>query len=141
MICSCCRHEYDETAARVAYNDCLARKGCGLLRCPNCGFESAPGTSPLLRLRRAFGIPRAKTDPGKPEGALCASDGSFVTTLAELRNGEGAIVQEFSEQRHVRKFLSLGILPGTHVTLVKDFPAVVLRVGYSEFALDRALAG
>lgn len=40
----------------------------------------------------------------------------------------------------MKKFIALGILPGTHVTIVKHTPTVVLRVGYSEFAFDRPLA-
>jgi len=60
--------------------------------------------------------------------------------LSNLRSGESAVIEKFLQIGNVRKFLSLGILPGTHVTIVRHSPAVVLRVGYSEFALDRALA-
>jgi Fe2+ transport system protein FeoA len=61
--------------------------------------------------------------------------------LAELRSGESGVIEKYAEIAHVRKFLSMGILPGTHVTVMRHSPAVVLRVGYSEFAFDRQLAG
>jgi Fe2+ transport system protein FeoA len=60
--------------------------------------------------------------------------------LCDLEKGEHAIIERFEELGHVRKFLSLGLLPGTSITLLKASPAVVVRAGYSEFALDRALA-
>ncbi|MBX7245661.1 MAG: ferrous iron transport protein A [Candidatus Sumerlaeaceae bacterium] len=61
--------------------------------------------------------------------------------LSDLAKGETALIERFSDLAHVRKFLSLGILPGTSITVLKQSPAVVLRVGYSEFAFDRRLAG
>ena len=60
--------------------------------------------------------------------------------LSDLKQGQDAIIEAFEDLAHVRKFLSLGILPGTQVHIIKRFPAVVLRAGYSEFAFDRRLA-
>ena len=39
-----------------------------------------------------------------------------------------------------RKLASLGLLPGTDVQLVQTFPVFVVRSGYTEIALDGALA-
>jgi len=62
-------------------------------------------------------------------------------TLTDMHNGETVLIEKFSDLGHVRKFMSLGILPGMSVTVLKQYPAVVLRAGYSEFAFDRQLAG
>jgi len=34
----------------------------------------------------------------------------------------------------------MGILPGTHITVIQRFPSYVFQVGYSQFAVDRHLA-
>ena len=60
--------------------------------------------------------------------------------LNEVGEGESAEVVKFTDTANQRKFLSLGILPGTVIQIVRRWPAVVLRVGYSEFAFDHALA-
>ncbi|MCX7626133.1 MAG: ferrous iron transport protein A [Candidatus Sumerlaeaceae bacterium] len=91
---------------------------------------------PLARLRQwLFGKHEAKLRPA-PDG-LCQRSG---LTLAEVPPGKQALIERFLDPTHVRKFLSLGILPGTTLTVLKHSPAVVVRAGYSEFAFDRALA-
>jgi Fe2+ transport system protein FeoA len=62
------------------------------------------------------------------------------TNLASLKAGESCIVEKFLDIAQVRKFLSLGVLPGTHLIVLKKEPVVVLRMGYSEFAFDKQLA-
>jgi Fe2+ transport system protein FeoA len=136
MICPFCRHEFEEAEGWIACDGCVARKGCGLVRCPSCGFESAREPALLTRLRYMFTRRRI---PGVSAPLVCLEKTTAVT-LADLKPGETAVIERFSDGQHIRKFLSLGILPGMNVTLVKDFPAIVLRIGYSEFALDHSLA-
>ncbi len=93
---------------------------------------------PLARLKQwLFGKRESQQLATPPAEGLCQRP-SF--TLAEIPPGRHALVERFLDPSHVRKFLSLGVLPGTTLTVLKQSPAVVVRVGYSEFAFDKALA-
>jgi Fe2+ transport system protein FeoA len=136
MICRECGTEFDESASQAACGICSSRSHCAMVKCPNCGIEMPREPHPLARLRDwLFGRKQANLAPA-PDG-LCQRPG---LTLAEIAPGGHALVERFLEPSHVRKFLSLGVLPGTAVTVLKQTPAVVVRVGYSEFAFDKALA-
>ena len=147
---------------------------CGLVKCPECGYETPREPGFLGRMLKAFGrTPVAEVVPDQqhclvedsatraargmddddvpvPKGAAPEvpaaeqSTGAIAprpgTTLASLRQGDTAYIERFAAPEHARKFLSLGILPGTSITVLKQFPAIILRVGYSEFAFDRKLA-
>jgi Fe2+ transport system protein FeoA len=138
MVCPGCGHEFSEEQGYAACGGCLARKSCGLVRCPNCSYESTREPGVLQRVRDWFAsrnVQRVATD-GKVMAARCPA----TPSLADLRIGETAAIEKFLDASQMRKFLALGILPGERVTIVKHHPAIVLRVGYSEFAFDRALA-
>ena len=42
MKCSLCGHEFKEEEAASACASCAIMKGCRLIKCPNCGFETPP---------------------------------------------------------------------------------------------------
>lgn len=138
MRCACCGSELTEAAAREACASCLARNGCRLIRCPHCGYESAREPGVLSALRRivhyVWWLVRGRR---VSDSGVCLP----AMPLCDLRKGEHAVIERFEELGHVRKFLSLGLLPGTSITMLKASPAVVVRAGYSEFAFDRTLAG
>lgn len=52
MKCSLCGLEFDEDKAHRACGDCLLTKGCRLIRCPNCGFETPPEPKWAKRFRK-----------------------------------------------------------------------------------------
>jgi Fe2+ transport system protein FeoA len=62
--------------------------------------------------------------------------------LSDMRPGERLPVLRLSEDDPdlLRKILSLGILPGDLVVLLRRSPAFVFEVGRSQFAIDRELA-
>jgi Fe2+ transport system protein FeoA len=137
MICPCCGEEYNVSEGQSACQGCPASRMCALTRCPHCGYESAKEPGFVSRLK-AFFMPQPLRPPDCPQDT---ADRRMPMSLADLEAGDTAVVEGFREHAHVRKFLSMGILPGTHVVLVKKSPAVVIRAGYSEFAFDRTLAG
>jgi Fe2+ transport system protein FeoA len=140
VICSACKYEFTREEAKGACNTCASSGGCGKARCPRCGYETIfePGLVGLVKkiFRRRPQIIDADHVTAAAPGNCCGA-----VALSELRQGESGVIEKYAEIAHVRKFLSMGILPGTHITVLKHSPAVVLRVGYSEFAFDRALAG
>lgn len=136
FTCSSCGESFTEKEAAVACDNCVTRGGCGMLRCPRCGFEQTRTPAFLGRLLNLF---RRRKAPRSLEEAVAGACAGSVP-LSTLRAGESAVIEKFEQVSNVRKFLSLGILPGTHVTVIRHSPAMVLRVGYSEFAFDHALA-
>jgi len=137
MICRECGTEFDEKQSEVACALCCARSHCSMVKCPNCGIEMPRPPHPLTLLKeKLFG----KKNMGKVEPApdgLCRRPGF---TLSEIPEGKHVLVERFLDPAHVRKFLALGILPGMSLTVVKQNPSVLVRAGYSVFALDKALA-
>jgi rubredoxin len=52
MKCSLCGLKFEEEDAKRSCQGCLMSKGCGLVRCPNCGFEMAPDPKWLKKLKK-----------------------------------------------------------------------------------------
>ena len=179
MICPACNHEFDPVSTSVGCGACLMQGSCGLVKCPECGYETPREPGFLGRVMKVFGrtpvpevmpdqhclvedsasrsargvdyesdAPAQKGDPSNDAATDPSASGATDAapaprsgmTLASLRQGDTAFIERFAAPEHARKFLSLGILPGTSITVLKQFPAIVLRVGYSEFAFDRKLA-
>jgi Fe2+ transport system protein FeoA len=65
-----------------------------------------------------------------------------MTRLSDMRPGQaGTVVAIHSEHAARLERLSvLGIVPGFPVTVVQRHPAFVLRVGFTELAVDREVA-
>ncbi|MBM3499967.1 MAG: transposase [Armatimonadetes bacterium] len=51
MICGFCRHEFTVEEAEAGCRSCPLR-GCGLVKCPRCGYEMPPEPAWLQRLFR-----------------------------------------------------------------------------------------
>ena len=134
MQCPSCHKEFDPAVSQSACEMCAGKGSCGRIRCPHCGNETVREPSVLQKIRALFSRP-PQTKP-----AHAGHQKKSKVLLSDLKQGQDAMIEAFEDLAHVRKFLSLGILPGTQVHIVKRFPAVVLRAGYSEFAFDRRLA-
>jgi len=52
MKCTLCGYEFDPAKAEKACKRCLLRKGCNLIRCPNCGFETPPDPEWFKRCKK-----------------------------------------------------------------------------------------
>lgn len=63
VVCALCGTRYSEAEGRVCHAGCPLERGCQLLGCPNCGYET-PAPSRLTRwLGRWFGTPaRSEAD-------------------------------------------------------------------------------
>lgn len=80
---------------------------------------------------------RRAPDPGCSAHGECDS-----VPLTSLDAGETATVTclEDTASMAARHLTALGILPGARIRAIQRSPAWILRVGYSELALDRELA-
>jgi DtxR family Mn-dependent transcriptional regulator len=65
-----------------------------------------------------------------------------VVSLTELKPGEsGEIAYILTEDsKKMQKLMAMGVLPGNSINLMQSFPSYIFRVGYSEFAIDTAMA-
>jgi DtxR family Mn-dependent transcriptional regulator len=65
-----------------------------------------------------------------------------VVPLTELKsNEEGEIAYILTEDnKKMQKLMAMGVLPGNRIVLMQSFPSYIFRVGYSEFAIDTAMA-
>ncbi|MGI6092577.1 MAG: ferrous iron transport protein A [Veillonellaceae bacterium] len=63
-------------------------------------------------------------------------------TIQELKPGDRVKVFTINSanKNHLRKLAVFGIIPGMEVELLQVKPAYVLRIGYTELALDSEIA-
>jgi DtxR family Mn-dependent transcriptional regulator len=45
-----------------------------------------------------------------------------------------------SDASHLQKMMALGVLPGGKIRLLRSSPSFVFECGYSQFAVDEAIA-
>ena len=82
-----------------------------------------------------------------PPGDCCKQArrevGQLVVPLTDLQVGQtGTIAYLHAEdQARLGKLMAMGVLPGTRVELRRRTPTYVFSVGYSQFAVDEAVAG
>lgn len=81
-----------------------------------------------------------------PPGSCCeearAAGEVGVVALTELKPGVPGEIAYLaaSDVRKMQKLMSMGVLPGTSVTLLRTYPSYIFKVGHSEFAVDEELA-
>lgn len=131
LTCPLCGFEF-------AKQDTLCTHGCPLgalclaVRCPSCEYEFPEKPRSVSWFGRLFrrAAPQAPELPEK------------VRTLDDLKLGERAEVLCLCRSPSRSSALSVfGIVPGAEVTVIQQRPACVVRVGETELALDRDIAG
>ena len=81
-----------------------------------------------------------------PPGECCEearkSGDLGVVPLTELKsNEEGEIAYiQTEDSKKMQKLMAMGVLPGNRIVLIQTFPSYIFRVGFSEFAIDSAMA-
>ncbi len=65
-----------------------------------------------------------------------------IVALTELKSGETGEIAYLaaSDDKKMQKLMSMGVLPGSQVTLMQKFPSYIFKVGNSQFAVDDMLA-
>jgi DtxR family Mn-dependent transcriptional regulator len=82
-----------------------------------------------------------------PEGKCCKAikraPKKVIMPLTDLGKHRKAEVSYLQTQNRnaLKKFIAMGVLPKTRVSIIQRFPSYVLQVGKSQFAIDRELAG
>ncbi|TSK06149.1 MAG: metal-dependent transcriptional regulator [Geobacter sp.] len=81
-----------------------------------------------------------------PPGECCdearKSGDLGVVPLTELKPGEEGDIAyiQTEDSKKMQKLMAMGVLPGNRISLLQAFPSYIFRVGFSEFAIDSAMA-
>ena len=81
-----------------------------------------------------------------PPGECCRqmrlSVGRLISPLSEIEPGKGGEVAyiQMGDASHLQKLMALGVLPGGKIMLLRNSPSFVFECGYSQFAVDEAIA-
>jgi DtxR family transcriptional regulator, Mn-dependent transcriptional regulator len=81
-----------------------------------------------------------------PQGECCEEarqKGDLgVVPLTELKSGEKGDIAyiQTEDSKKMQKLMAMGVLPGNQISLLQAFPSYIFRVGFSEFAIDTAMA-
>lgn len=84
VTCGFCRHEFEEDPSQSACRACPLGSDCGLVRCPQCGYEN-PGTPRWI----AFLKKKLGRDEAAP--AQSAQRGMSLPMSPVERGGAGPI--------------------------------------------------
>ncbi len=130
LHCPLCGYEFVKQDTPCA-RGCPLGRYCKLVCCPNCRYEFPENPESVGLLQRLFHRPKSPVAPRRD-----------VVPLPELAEGEQAeLVCLNCEQTARRHSLAVfGLVPGTRLQLQQKRPAVVVRVGETELALDTAIA-
>ena len=112
-----------------------------------CQFEHLLNEGVDLKVCTMLNHP-ATCPHGKPipPGECCEearkSGDLGVVPLTELKSGqEGDIAYiQTEDSKKMQKLMAMGVLPGNRILLMQTFPSYIFRVGFSEFAIDSAMA-
>jgi Fe2+ transport system protein FeoA len=112
-------------AGAECHTSCPISKGCAMVRCPHCGYEFVESGRFTDMLKRWIRRAPAVASPGPTP----------VTKMAVGSSGTVSHIAQTSAAR-LNRLASYGIVPGTEVSLVSRYPAVVLACGSATVALE-----
>ena len=131
MRCPLCGFEFEPTAmschASCAFND-----SCGIICCPNCGYQIPDERKSRMAdaLRRFIARRREETnlDPVRP--------------LSAMQPGQSGKVVAINSTNHMRieRLHVLGLVTDALITLEQKRPTYVLKVGFTELSIDYEIA-
>ena len=63
------------------------------------------------------------------------------TKITELKVGESCKVVglDTSNEKKLQKLLSMGILPGSVIEILRKFPSYILQIGQTQYAVDTGI--
>jgi DtxR family Mn-dependent transcriptional regulator len=62
-----------------------------------------------------------------------------LTSMKPGRGGKVAYLHT-RDSKELKKLMAMGLLPGTAIQLMQDFPSYVFKLGYTQFAVDKKIA-
>lgn len=132
MRCPLCGTEFELTSmschASCAFND-----SCGIICCPNCGYQIPDETKSRMAnaLRRLITRRRNEETSQEP-----------IRPLSAMQPGQSGKVVAINSSNHARieRLHILGLVTDALVTLEQKRPTFVLKVGFTELSVDYEIA-
>ncbi|PIZ62567.1 hypothetical protein COY16_04015 [Candidatus Roizmanbacteria bacterium CG_4_10_14_0_2_um_filter_39_13] len=114
MKCKLCGYQFDIKQAVQSCASCPLTKNCPLVRCPNCNYE----------------------------WPLDSEESNKLVPLTSLKKGEKGKISTIctSQTEYLKKIISMGIMPGMTIEMIRRFPTLLCQIGFSQFALDDEIA-
>jgi Fe2+ transport system protein FeoA len=136
ITCSMCGFSFDP-CQHATCQGCPVQKGCQLISCPNCGYETVnPQQSSLVRwitgLKRHFFKQHGFTKP-LPS----------TISLTDVSPGSQAHIMGFDPRMPINQRIRLqayGLTPGQTVRVHQHTPVTILQIEHLELALEYELA-
>lgn len=134
--CPLCGYVIRPEQKTTACARCPLSSGCDLTCCANCGYQW-PEASLLVTWWRRWQQRRQTRAQARRESLWGLSPMSEVP-LECLPIGETATVESVRTSRHRywRQLSTLGVAPGAAVSVRQRQPALVIRIGETDLALD-----
>lgn len=154
--CKLCGQQFSKEKAERACEHCFLHANCHLIKCPNCGYEFPEEPSwlaKIFRTNRAAGgesgahesvneLQEPELNRVKVDLQLFAKSVPGELPLARLGCGYSAFISriETKDRTTLKKLMALGFLPGCEVRVQQRFPAYVIELGNSQYAIDKYVA-
>ena len=116
VTCPLCGFSFEAELGKSACANCPIGGDCTWECCPNCGYALAPGRK---------------------------GPTAVAKNLAEMRPGEAAEIVDLyaaAGDERVKAVISMGLVPGVRVQMVRRHPTVLVKAGLRSLALDEGLA-
>ena len=131
MRCPLCGFEFEPTSMSC-HSSCAFNDSCGIICCPNCGYQIPDERKSRMAdaLRRFIARRREETnlEPVRPLSAMQPGQSGKVVAINSANHSR-------IERLHV-----LGLVTDALVTLEQKRPTYVLKVGFTEFSIDYEIA-
>lgn len=114
MKCHLCGYIFNKKQALHVCDACPLTSNCPLIRCPNCNYEwprERENSTGLIPLNQM-----RKESKGK------------IMTICTTQNQQLKII------------MSMGIMPGMTIQIIRRHPTLLCQIGFSQFALDDEIA-
>jgi Fe2+ transport system protein FeoA len=139
--CPMCGHQFNATDHQLCLS-CPLHKGCDMVCCPKCGYSTI-GTRQSKLARLATGLLGLGTAIKHKNAHKNIENTGLSISLADVPPGSRAKVVGFSGDFPIerRTFLqAYGLNPNYPIDVLQHSPVTVIRVDYTELALERELA-
>ena len=127
--CPLCGHRFD-AGALTCHEQCPLGRGCNLVCCPACGYETVDETSSRLarRLARVGRVAGGRRD-------------AAPRALSEVPAGVPARIHDVTgiSADQTARLSTLGFVPGSPVEVLQHRPLPIVRIGAAEVAMEVGL--
>jgi DtxR family Mn-dependent transcriptional regulator len=132
--------------AELLLTEVLDVKGDNLIHDTACGFEHLLRKGIDDKICILLGHPD-HCPHGKPipVGKCCAKKDTHaervlpLSSLTPDQSGKIAYLHT-RDSKELKKLMAMGLLPGTQIRLIQNFPSYVFALGYTQFAIDKKIA-